>query len=515
MRVIAMYLPQFHRVKENDEWWGNGFTEWTSVRSAEKLFPGHEQPHVPLHENYYNLLNPKTMQWQAALMKRYGIDGMCFYHYYFKAGRRILEKPAENLLKWQDIDMPFCFSWANESWIRSWSRLSDQEGNPWSAKFDGQRVDENDDGILLAQEYGGKAAWKAHYEYLASFFHDKRYICQNACPVFLIYKPDNIPCLTDMLQYWQELAREDGFPGLYFIGTNVRGAKKKGLSNSMLQEPQDSIARWYPQNYENEDHVMKSIIYDDIWQHIIDKPVEKEQCLGGFSGYDDSPRRGHGAIVIKERSPEIFGHRMYELMVKTEANGAPFLFVNAWNEWGEGMYLEPDEKYGYQFLEAFHKAKEHFMRAEHKNKPVFNSQGMMTTLQEENTALQALCDRYRGYWQVMDRWLVLLESGRSIAAWLRAQGYSHMAIYGYGMLGKHLMHQLVQENLVPDYAIDQQPEKASGSVPMMTLEDDLPKVDLIIVTVLYDFSAIKKRLKKKVATEIRPLDWLIGEVANA
>lgn len=124
MRVIAMYLPQFHRVKENDIWWGEGFTEWTSVRSAERLFPGHEQPHVPLHGNYYDLLQPETMRWQAELMKRFGVDGMCFYHYYFKDGRKILEKPAENLLQWKDIDMPFCFSWANESWVRSWSRLS-------------------------------------------------------------------------------------------------------------------------------------------------------------------------------------------------------------------------------------------------------------------------------------------------------------------------------------------------------------------------------------------------------
>ena len=332
MRIIAMYLPQFHRVKENDEWWGEGFTEWTSVRSAERLFPGHEQPHVPLHGNYYDLMQPETMRWQADLMKRYGVDGMCFYHYYFKDGRKILEKPAENLLRWKDIDMPFCFSWANESWVRSWSRLAEHDGNPWSAKFDGQRTDEKDDGVLLAQEYGGVSAWRAHYAYLSPFFHDARYICHEGCPVFLIYKPDNIPCLKEMLGCWQGLARKDGFPGVYVIGTNVRAAEEKGLSNSLLQEPQDTIARWYPQKYENDDHVMKSIPYDELWQRIIDKPVELGQCLGGFSGYDDSPRRGHGAVVIKGRNPEIFGHRMYELLAKCQQNDTPFLFLNAWNE---------------------------------------------------------------------------------------------------------------------------------------------------------------------------------------
>ena len=136
MKILAMYLPQFHRVQENDEWWGEGFTEWTSVRSAKPLFPEHDQPHAPLHENYYDLMNPETMRWQADLMHHYGVDGMCFYHYYFKDGRRILERPAENLLHWKDIDMPFCFSWANEAWIRSWSRLTGSEGNAWASKFD-------------------------------------------------------------------------------------------------------------------------------------------------------------------------------------------------------------------------------------------------------------------------------------------------------------------------------------------------------------------------------------------
>ena len=118
MKVIAMYLPQFHRVKENDEWWGEGFTEWTAVRGAKQLFNGHYQPRIPQNRNYYDLLEKDTMLWQASLMKQYGIDGMCIYHYWFKDGRKILEKPAENLLQWKDVDMPFCFSWANETWAR-------------------------------------------------------------------------------------------------------------------------------------------------------------------------------------------------------------------------------------------------------------------------------------------------------------------------------------------------------------------------------------------------------------
>lgn len=132
MNVLAMYLPQFHRVRENDEWWGEGFTEWTTVRNAKKFFTDHYQPHEPL--SYYDLLEKKTMKQQEMLMHKYAVDGMCFYHYYFEKGRKILEKPAENLLKWKDVDMPFCFYWANESWKRSWSDL--QKGNVWSEIYE-------------------------------------------------------------------------------------------------------------------------------------------------------------------------------------------------------------------------------------------------------------------------------------------------------------------------------------------------------------------------------------------
>ena len=177
------------------------------------------------------------------------------------------------------------------------------------------------------------------------------------------------------------------------------------------------------------------------------------------------------------------------------------------------MYLEPDEAYGCQFLEALRKAKERLAHTRTGERPAV-PQGAIKVLQEENAALQATCDRYRGYWQVMDRWLMLLESGKSIAGWLRAHGYAQVAIYGYGMLGKHLLRQLAADHLVPSYLIDQQPEKDSGSLPMMKLEDDLPATDLIIVTVQYDFPAIQRKLKEKVAAEICPINWLIDYVMN-
>ena len=130
VKVVAMYLPQFHRTDENDKWWGEGFTDWVAVKEAEPVFEGHIQPRVPLNENYYNLMDREVMQWQAELAKKYNVYGFCFYHYWFKKGQKLLEKPAENLLNWKDIDMKFCFSWANVTWARTWSKITSK--NEWS-----------------------------------------------------------------------------------------------------------------------------------------------------------------------------------------------------------------------------------------------------------------------------------------------------------------------------------------------------------------------------------------------
>ena len=150
MKVIAMYLPQFHRIEENDKWWGIGYTEWTAVKNAIPLFDDHDQPVVPM-DGYYNLTDVKTMERQADLMRRYQVDGMCFYHYWFAKGKKVLEKPAELLLN-SDIDMPFCFCWANETWARTW-KIENNSANAWASKYeDNESPDDN--GILIQQKYG-------------------------------------------------------------------------------------------------------------------------------------------------------------------------------------------------------------------------------------------------------------------------------------------------------------------------------------------------------------------------
>lgn len=512
MKVIAMYLPQFHRVRENDEWWGEGFTEWTSVRSAEKLFPEHEQPNVPLGRRYYDLMDPATMRWQADLMHRYGVDGMCFYHYYFKDGRRILERPAENLLHWKDIDMPFCFSWANESWVRSWSRLAKNGGNPWSAKFDPSGT-RGSDGLLLEQSYGGEDAWRAHYEYLSPFFHDPRYILHDNQPLFLIYKPNDIPCLHSMIQLWDEIAREEGFDGVYVIGSNVDEYQRLGLKGAMLQEPGGTSAPFFTQRDEKVPQVRMLFDYKKAWQRIIDRPVAKGVSLGGFVGYDDTPRRGRDGCVYRHRSPDAFGRGMRALLAKAERNASPYVFVNAWNEWGEGMYLEPDERYGYAFLEALKEAREAYKP---ETVPTAEQDSVVTRqrafLQSENAALRKTCDRYQTYWKTLDIWMECREQRRSIATWLRTQKVASVAIYGLGMLGRHLLWELEKEDYPVRYSIDQQQEGWPSDLEVHTLDDDLPAVDAVIVTVLYDFKRIQSVLAKKGTWKILALDEVLGRM---
>ena len=190
-KIIAFYLPQYHQVPENDAWWGKGFTEWTAVKRGKQLFEGHRQPRVPLGENYYDLMASATLPWQAAMAKENGIYGLAFYHYWFESGKRILEKPAEKLLLQTNIDIPFCFHWANQTWARTWSNL--RNINSWADTCEIVTANEAaSDGILVKQRYGDEAEWLEHIHYLMPFFQDSRYITCCQRPVLIVYQPQDI-----------------------------------------------------------------------------------------------------------------------------------------------------------------------------------------------------------------------------------------------------------------------------------------------------------------------------------
>ena len=218
-KILAMYLPQYHQVVENDMWWGKGFTDWVAVKKADKLFEGHIQPKVPLGGRYYNLLKKDTLIWQSSLARKYGVDGFCVFHYWFSNNKQILEKPMENLLKWKEIDFPFCFAWPTESWTRTWKKF----GNNWTTKFP-VKNDYKDDGFLLRQDFGDEKEWENHFLYLLPFFQDSRYIRINDKPVFFIYNHDVIG-IERMLIFWDNLAKKYNLKGLYFI-TFSRGIRR-------------------------------------------------------------------------------------------------------------------------------------------------------------------------------------------------------------------------------------------------------------------------------------------------
>lgn len=496
MKVIAMFLPQFYQNEQNDTWWGEGYTDWVAVKAANKLFSNHYEPRVPLNDNYYNLLNRETMRWQAELMSRYNIYGMCFYHYWFKDGQQALEKPAENLLKWKDINMPFCFSWANETWARSWSKISDK--NSWCLS-ENQKEKCEDNGILLEQDYGDEQDWIAHLDYLLPFFKDKRYICIQNKPVFLIYKPRLIKCFDKMKKIWNDIAIKNGFDGIYFIATNE--LKYDLYDAVILQQPGMVLSQYYKEStYSEEYPVKKSIDYEELWMHIInvDYSSYRDVYVGGVVGYDDTPRRGSNGTSIINASPEIFEKYLKKLIKLNENNGVDMVFLNAWNEWGEGMYLEPDEKYGYRYLEAVKNALETYKDADIENK------SGMTKPKNQNTI-----ERYRSYWTIMDKWLSIKEENKGLDLYFQKNNMQNIAIYGMGMLAKHFIKELENTQINIVFGIDRFIDKKSDNIPVYSIEDELPKADTIIVTETYDFDNIYNKLSDKGIDKIISLDEVI------
>lgn len=494
MKVLAMYLPQFHRVKENDEWWGEGFTEWTTVNNAEKLYAEHEQPRKPWKE--YNLLEKETMLWQERLMKEYGVDGFCFYHYYFENGKKILEKPLENLLEWKDIDIPFCFYWANESWVRSWSKL--KGGNPWSEIYDKSKREEND-GVLLRQNYGEEKAWRAHFEYLLPFFKDSRYIKYEGHPIFIIYKPEDIICLKPMKDCWNSLMKANGLESIYFIG---KDSLNENLDATLLHQPQRARRQQGINAYENEYGIGAIIDYENTWSTILSEEIgtDKKSYLGGFVGYDDTPRRGKSGTVYQGATPEKFKEAMIRLLVKAEINKSEMIFINAWNEWGEGMYLEPDEKWGTQFLQALKEARIYF--EENKNVLIACVKDNITggNQTKNSNLLEYQIDKYRGYWQILDKWVKLSLQGRRVSDFFVQKRYQSIAIYGLGMLGENLVQDMERNGLQVSFAIDQNPYKGRQyDFSVYTIEDEWGEehADVLVVTVDYSFDVIRERLEEK------------------
>lgn len=351
-KIIAFYLPQFHTFPENDEWWGKGFTEWTNVRKASPLFAGHNQPRIPKDDNYYDLSKVETLRWQADLANEYGVHGMCFYHYWF-AGKMLLHKPAEMLLNNKDIPMRFCFSWANEPWARTW---------------DGHATD-----ILMPQNYGEEADWRKHFEYLLPFFMDDRYIKEEGRPMFLLYRSVNIPCCREMMELWERMAIDAGFKGMHFVCTigqqkdNVESNFNLPFRNYVEFEPIRSLdlngySTWQKIRVVFTPKVNKLLgtrflsrtpyKFKDIVKLSMSIKSRPGTYGGVFCGWDNTPRKAEAGLVISTPTRSEFHQYLSSKIKQTqEEYKTNYIFINAWNEWAEGTYLEPDQSTGNMFLE--------------------------------------------------------------------------------------------------------------------------------------------------------------------
>ncbi len=352
IRPIALYLPQYHPIPENDEWWGKGFTEWTNTAKAKPLFKGHHQPNLPSELGFYDLRVSEVREQQAELARSHGIEGFMYWHYWF-AGKRILERPFKEVLASGKPDFPFCLGWANETWSGIWHGMKDK--------------------ILIEQTYPGKEDYENHFYEVLPAFKDKRYITVNGCPLFLIYKPREIPECEKFMLIWRELALKNGVKGIHFVG----------LSNNMGSETQEitklGFDGVYLQRHFNANQAINRKPFNKLKHTLWKKGLYKRDTKYGVFKYkeiiermhgpedsqttiypmilpnwDNSPRSGKNSMIFQNSTPELFRKHVKQVLgaVKDKPEEHRIVLIKSWNEWAEGNYMEPDLQYGRQYLEV-------------------------------------------------------------------------------------------------------------------------------------------------------------------
>jgi GT2 family glycosyltransferase len=341
-RLITFYLPQFHPVPENDLWWGKGFTEWTNVSKARPNFVGHYQPRIPADHGYYDLRLLEVLKSQAELAQRYGIHGFCFYYYWFD-GKRLLERPVEQLLLSDKPDIPFCLCWANENWTRRW---------------DGQEQE-----ILMAQAHTEEDDVAVIYD-LIRFFKDDRYIKVDDRPLILIYRVTLFPDFAKTAASWRKVCREQGLGEIYiamvesFELSHANTHPSEYGCDAAVEFPPQGMAEIKPPSGEviNPEFAGHVADYRDIAVRYASRPAPGyTRFKGAMPGWDNTARRQHAGFCFEKASPGAFQAWLEESIVDTREQNfgdERLVFINAWNEWAEGAYLEPDRRYGHTYLEA-------------------------------------------------------------------------------------------------------------------------------------------------------------------
>jgi lipopolysaccharide biosynthesis protein len=349
--VLAIHLPQFHPTPENDEWWGKGFTEWTNVVDAKPLFKGHYQPHLPADLGFYDLRLAETREAQAEMARAYGIDGFCYYHYWFH-GKRMLHEPIDGILKEKKPEFPFCYFWANESWSRRWT---------------------GDDRKLLIEQKYSEEDDRQHALWCLESFKDERYIKVNGRPLFLIYKPYDLPNPQRTFAIFEEVCQEHGVPKPFFVASNSHNKEidpySLGFDHAIHFQTRHQLLSEFmiegPSLKKTIRNLLLGIFSSRLrvyeYKQYKERAAKLKFDYEGFPcvnvTFDNTARRGSKAIVIKDQDPDLFEESL--LLAKSDAErlkpGEKIIFINAWNEWAEGNHLEPDMKFGYAFLDKVKK----------------------------------------------------------------------------------------------------------------------------------------------------------------
>ena len=360
-KIIALYLPQFHQIPENDEFWGEGFTDWITVKNAKPLFKGHRQPRVPLNNNYYDLSIKENVEWQSKLAHDHGIYGFGVYHYWFNNDKNLLTRPAEIMRDDDSIKTHYFFIWDNCSWKRSWSNVP---GNDWVPISD-VKLNHKGPSILIPHILGKESDWEFHYNYLSSHFHSNRYEKRDGKPVFAIFHYEKD--IDKMCDYWDQLAKKDGFEGMCFIFKYSETIHFMKNSYQYNYEPHHT--NWWNASLRIRiKNKLKKILnicsqkditcydYDKTWKRLLRHAKlhkDKQLFYGAFIDYDDTPRRGRNkARLFNGSTPEKFEHYFGELVSISTGQNKDYIFLTAWNEWGEGAYLEPDTFNKLKYLQA-------------------------------------------------------------------------------------------------------------------------------------------------------------------
>lgn len=353
VKPIAIHLPQFHPTPENNEWWGEGFTEWTNVVKARANFKGHYQPHLPADLGFYDLRLPEARKAQADLAKAYGIQGFCYYHYWFE-GKRLLKEPTEGILESGEPDFPFCLFWANESWSRRW--LGEEKE------------------VLMKQTYSD-ADDENHARYLLRFFKDSRYIRVHGRPVFLIYRPYDLPDVKKTIATFKRVAAENNVPEPYMIASNAQDRDKNpleyGFDDVIFFEPKLYVLSEFtvdgPTWKKFVRNLLQGIVSASLKVYpykqykeraaLVNKNVQYKGLPCTLVGFDNTARRGKNAITITGQNTADFEDSLRRAIeeVIDRPEDEKIVFINAWNEWAEGNHLEPDQKDGLKYLEIVKK----------------------------------------------------------------------------------------------------------------------------------------------------------------